>query len=282
MSSVDPCVSVVITVLNGAATLPEQLDALASQTTHEDWELVIADNGSTDATADLVTARAAQFPVPLRLVDASAQPGAGGGRNIGVSRARGPLIAFCDADDRVAPDWVAQAKATGTRADIVVGELRQLRTPHDPDSPVTKPATPGQLATSNCVVRRDVFEALGGFDTSLPPYGAEDVEFGLRARLAGVSFLANPDLRVYFRRTESTTELLRKVWRAHVAEVAIWRKHPEVFARQLSWGWVLTQPLRWPWPFLARALAGQRPQYRAMARAAVRSVANLVGMIRIR
>jgi cellulose synthase/poly-beta-1,6-N-acetylglucosamine synthase-like glycosyltransferase len=51
-----PTVSVVIPVLNGAATLGRQLEALAGQTYDQPWEIVVADNGSTDGTVELVEA----------------------------------------------------------------------------------------------------------------------------------------------------------------------------------------------------------------------------------
>jgi glycosyltransferase involved in cell wall biosynthesis len=47
-------VSVVVPNLNGAATLPDQLEALAGQTYTGDWEVILADNGSTDTSADVV------------------------------------------------------------------------------------------------------------------------------------------------------------------------------------------------------------------------------------
>lgn len=62
--------SVVICVLNGAHVIGEQLNALREQEADIRWEVVVADNGSTDDTLGVVTGAAEDFPVPLRLVDA--------------------------------------------------------------------------------------------------------------------------------------------------------------------------------------------------------------------
>ncbi len=67
--------SVVIPVRNGAATLAEQLEALAQQEYDDEWEVVVADNGSSDATREVVNGFR-DLP-QLRVVDASGGSGAG-------------------------------------------------------------------------------------------------------------------------------------------------------------------------------------------------------------
>ena len=102
----DPAVSVVIPVLNGAATISQQLAALAGQTYRGPMEVLVADNGSTDATVEVVQALSGRLP-GLRLVDASARVGTNHARNAGAAAAGGDLLAFCDADDVAAPGWLA-------------------------------------------------------------------------------------------------------------------------------------------------------------------------------
>ena len=74
--------SVIIACHNAAATFGEQLDALAEQAWSEPWELIVADNGSTDETLELVERYRERFN-DLHVVDASDRKGAAHARNVG-------------------------------------------------------------------------------------------------------------------------------------------------------------------------------------------------------
>lgn len=67
-------------------------------------ELLIVDNNSTDTTRDVVEARVADFPFPLRYVFEGKQ-GANRARNAGIRAARGRIVAFMDDDVEIAPRW---------------------------------------------------------------------------------------------------------------------------------------------------------------------------------
>ena len=75
-------ISVVVAVRNGLPWLDEQLRALASQECDSEWEVVVADNGSTDASAATVRAWGGRSGA-IRLVDASERRGPAAARNIG-------------------------------------------------------------------------------------------------------------------------------------------------------------------------------------------------------
>ena len=94
-------VSVVIPARNAARTLDAQLQALAAQRFPAEWEVLVSDNGSTDATRAVAVEWAGRIPL-LRVIDASARPGASAARNLGAAAAHGELLLFCDADDVVA------------------------------------------------------------------------------------------------------------------------------------------------------------------------------------
>lgn len=93
-----PTVSVIVVTYDSAATVGETLASLADQT-RDDYEVLVVDGGSRDATRDVVR----EFDV--RLLDA---PGAGIGacRNRGIEAARGDYVAFTDSDCRVPPTWL--------------------------------------------------------------------------------------------------------------------------------------------------------------------------------
>jgi glycosyltransferase involved in cell wall biosynthesis len=96
---VGPCVSVIMTVRNGARYLPETLDALRRQT-FEDYELVVNDNGSTDGTLEIL-ARYAASDRRMRLLPGIA-PGQAtftSGIRRALQEARAPFVAVNDCDD---------------------------------------------------------------------------------------------------------------------------------------------------------------------------------------
>lgn len=102
-----PRVSVVLPYRDAAATLPAALDSIAAQT-FADWECLLIDDGSTDASTALARARAAGDP-RWRLLTAGA--GIVSALNRGVAAARAPLIARMDADDIALPHRLARQVA---------------------------------------------------------------------------------------------------------------------------------------------------------------------------
>ena len=103
--------SVIIPCLNAAGTIGAQLDALAVQQWDQPWEVIVADNGSTDRSLAIVERYRYKLP-NLRVVDASARRGQPCALNTGAMAAKGDALAFCDADDEVAPGWLpAMGKA---------------------------------------------------------------------------------------------------------------------------------------------------------------------------
>ncbi|HEX8770099.1 MAG TPA: glycosyltransferase family A protein, partial [Acidimicrobiales bacterium] len=101
-----PELTVVVPAHNAAATIREQLSALARQQWYGEWEVVVVENGSSDQTADEVESSRAALGDRLRMVQ-SDRSGASFARNLGVAEARADHIAFVDADDVVAEGWLS-------------------------------------------------------------------------------------------------------------------------------------------------------------------------------
>lgn len=179
MSRPDPGISVVIPALNAQATIAAQLRAVLAQACPVSFEVVVADNGSSDATPDVVRA-CAEGDGRLRIVDAARAPGEAAARNSGVEATRSPLVAFCDADDLVHPGWLAAiyvALASGAHAVNVTREYWALNPGRQAaGSPQTMITT--WVAGGAFGVRRGLYRQLGGFDTTVPT--AADTEFGFR------------------------------------------------------------------------------------------------------
>lgn len=122
----DPLVSVVIPGYNGAAFIGETLESLGRQTL-TDWEAIVVDDCSSDATRDLVRGWA---DPRVRLIENPVNGGPVRTRNRGVAEARGRYIAGLDQDDVCLPDRLAmQVAYLETHTDVVlVGtQAEQLR-----------------------------------------------------------------------------------------------------------------------------------------------------------
>jgi glycosyltransferase involved in cell wall biosynthesis len=105
----EPLISVIVPVRNGLPWLEDQLEALVAQQCRQAWEVIVADNVSTDLSVSVVQGFA-DLGHPVRFVDASA-----------VRAASGELLAFCDADDIVQPGWLAACVEALKNADLAGG-----------------------------------------------------------------------------------------------------------------------------------------------------------------
>jgi glycosyltransferase involved in cell wall biosynthesis len=95
-----PLVSAIIIFLDEERFLPEAIESVFSQT-YEDWELLLVDDGSTDASTQIALSYAQRHPDKVRYLE---HPGhqnraMSASRNLGIEHARGEYIAFLDADD---------------------------------------------------------------------------------------------------------------------------------------------------------------------------------------
>jgi len=212
----EPVCSVVIPVYNQAGALAACLAALAQQTlptTH--FEVLVVDNASDDDPARIVAGRPG-----VRLLTET-KPGSYAARNRGLRAARGRIIALTDADCRPAADWLERAlarfeadcalmaiggriamaaapKATAAERFDCLMSLRQ-------DHFVYRR---GFAATANLVVRRELFESVGGFDPKLKSGG--DREFGARILAAGYRLVYASEVVVEHRARCTLKALLRK------------------------------------------------------------------------
>lgn len=237
-----PLVSVVIPAFNAGPFLEEQLRALAAQDLEAPWEVIIADNGTTDGSIDV--ARAFTGDLTIRVVDASAISGPSHARNAGVVAAGGHWIAFCDADDKVDRSWLRLLLLAGSENALVAGalEVTQVNAPH------VWPARGGRdawtriqdgpcgflpyAATCNLLVERRVFDDLGGFDETLPY--CEDVDFSWRAQLQGYRLAYGAGAVVHYRFRPRPLDALRQQLRFASAEPLLFERFRLLGARRES------------------------------------------------
>ena len=117
-----PLLSVVVPAYDVADYLPACLDSLLAQT----WspvEVVVVDDGSTDATGAVADAYAAAHPDRVRVLHTENR-GLGAARNAGVAIASGALLAFADSDDVVPPDaYEVMHRQLRRGCDLVTGSI---------------------------------------------------------------------------------------------------------------------------------------------------------------
>lgn len=256
-----PDLSVVIPVRDAAATLGDQLDALLVQDWDRPWEVVVADNGSTDGTRAIVEQYTAGDP-RVRLVDASDRPGVAHCRNVGIRAARADAIAMCDADDVVHPGWV-QAMGEGLqRHELVTGplDITTLNPEWVLDTRGRALAEgPGRFLdlfefahSCNLGFRRELVDRLGPFDEQL--VAGEDVELSGRFWRAGVNVTYLDDAVVSYRYRDT----MRGLWRQARAYGQVRR---ELFGRVAASGIPVTEPGRLrSWAYLVRNVGLVRSQ----------------------
>ena len=205
-------VSVVIPCRNGESTLGAQLDALRAQTYRGSYEVIVADNGSSDASRSVAEAAG------VRVVDASGRRGTNRARNVGAAAANGDLLLNCDADDVVSATWIEAMVEALASFDLVGGALdlerlntvRAPRGKHRTQEPIfgLYPAATG----ANFGIRTEILRALGGWDESFAG-GPDEVELCWRAQLAGYRFGYAPHAVVHYRLRQTTRELVRQTYR---------------------------------------------------------------------
>jgi GT2 family glycosyltransferase len=245
--------SVVVPVHDALRWLPAQLDALDRQEGAAPFEVVLADNRSTDGLAAAVPELAAGRPYPLRRVAADDRQGVAHARNVGCRAAVGELLLVCDADDVVCPRWVAEMQEGLRAAEMVTGTLRSdLLNPPLPRAwrPMYPPGVlPRKLdfldyAPGCCVgVRASTFRAVGGWDESFVA-GGDDVEFAWRVQLAGGRLVVRPGAEVQYRLRHDLRSTLRQTYayaRSDAQLLAVFRDRgargtgPRPLVRELRW-----------------------------------------------
>lgn len=118
-------VSIVTPVHDAEATLPDTIASIWAQEM-EDWELWLVDDGSTDASAEIM-ARACAADPRIHAIRLPRQSGAAAARNAGIRVARGRHIAFLDADDLWEPQKLAtQLPVLAAGAGLVFSAYRRI------------------------------------------------------------------------------------------------------------------------------------------------------------
>jgi GT2 family glycosyltransferase len=245
--------SVVIPTYNRLPILRQCLRALEAQQLAApllDYEVMLVDDGSVDATVDWVREHAADLP-HVRLLQQE-HGGPAEGRNRGVRAARGDVIVFIDSDLVVLPDFLLcharalekQWRRSGDRLCFTYGAVINTANFEAPTSEPHKlrDHSWAYFATGNVAIDREVLERSGLFDTAFRLYGWEDLELGERLRRMGVALVRCPEAAGYHWHPplslEQIPDLIRVERERARMGLVFYRKHPTRRVRmiiQFTW-----------------------------------------------
>ncbi|HEX7122723.1 MAG TPA: glycosyltransferase family 2 protein [Gemmatimonadaceae bacterium] len=199
-----PLVSVIIPTHNRAHLLPASIATVLAQTI-SDLEVIVVDDGSRDATPDVLAQIVAREP-RVRVVRHEHALGAAAARNRGITEARGRFIAFNDDDctwtEHKLEQQIAALETVGADVAYCVTEIRafgghvhRVGLPMSAaDSFFGEVLRRNTIGTPMLVVRREALERSGLFDVTLP--ALEDWELLLRLARSGAPFVFVPDVVV--------------------------------------------------------------------------------------
>ena len=212
-------ITVITATHNHAPFLRGAIDSVRAQT-FQDWEHLIIDDGSTDATpeilADLV--RPGNQPADPRLRSIrTANQGFQSALNLGLAEAKGDLVAFLDSDDEYLPDHLGHLQETLGDRDFALGRFDFINCTGRPDPVLADYFNPGavieaakaEYGTGVFFGRTELFRRLGGFR----PVPLSDTDFFMRMKESGCAWVRaeRPTYRYFFGRVPNnmaTREML--------------------------------------------------------------------------
>jgi glycosyltransferase involved in cell wall biosynthesis len=211
-----PAVTIVVPTRGRAAYLEVTLDSLRRQRTRTPHELLVVDDGATDATPQV----AERFGA--RLIRHAERRSLNAARNTGLREAAAPLVAFVDDDVVVPPGWLdalVEGAERHPEAEAFGGPIRARFEGHVPrscgreDPPITtldlgsEDAEADMVWGANFALRRSAVERVGEFDESLDRAHGDEEEWLLRLREAGGRIVYVADAGLDHRRSAGDSGL---------------------------------------------------------------------------
>ena len=201
--------SVVITTYNRSDVLRQNLDCLQKQT-DMDFEVVVAIDGSTDDTQDMLASYGAPFPI--RSVDTLEHDKycLAKARNMGLVETTRPIVAIIDDDSFPVPEFI-EAHKSSVSSHVLTGGYRNSHDPKDSLHPKMKrtllkygikklhPITERIVENNACMYRKD-WLGCGMFSERFEGYGGCGQEFIARLAYQGFKYQFNPEAMIHHHR----------------------------------------------------------------------------------
>ncbi len=228
-------VSVIIPAYNAEPRMPALMDSLRQQESlvfGQDYEIIVVDDGSSDATSAVAAELGAR---------ALSQPNAGpaAARNRGAHAAQAPLLAFTDSDCLPATDWLKHLLAPFS--DPQVSGVKGVYRTHERD--LMPRFVQAEYAfkyermrglfqidfidTYSAAYRREIFISEGGFDERFPVPSVEDQEFSFRLASKGHRLVFQPQAAVYHPHDRTLGDYIRRKFGIGYWKAFLLRQMPE-------------------------------------------------------
>ncbi|WP_394175828.1 glycosyltransferase family 2 protein [Thalassotalea litorea] len=188
-----PLVSIIIPVYNGERYLPKTIASIVEQH-YENIELILVNDGSSDGSATLLEAIGKQDP-RIRVFHQE-NAGVGAARNFAVSKAHGDFIAFCDQDDLWHPQKLSQQVPLFENPKVglvycgALSEYTERQSVHTPSfenkhrgDVFEHLVRLNMLTCCTSVIRKSLFDYVGGFDDDKALMGVDDWHLWLKISL---------------------------------------------------------------------------------------------------
>jgi GT2 family glycosyltransferase len=231
-----PKISVVICSYNGARTIRRALESVR-KLDYPDYEVIVVDDGSTDATAEIV----AEYGV--RQIQLGRNRGLANARNVGMEAADGEIVAYLDDDAYPDTQWLsflADGFAAAPHAAMGGPNVPPRDAGFVADCISSAPGGPAHVLLSddraehlpgcNLAIRKDALQAIGGFDPRFRAAG-DDVDVCWRLQEAGWTLGFRPAAMVWHERRGSIAAYWRQQCGYGQAEALLERKWPEKYNR---------------------------------------------------
>ncbi|HET7294257.1 MAG TPA: glycosyltransferase [Vicinamibacteria bacterium] len=237
-----PKVSVVVCAYNAADTLEDCLASL-ERLNYPDYEVVLVNDGSKDATPAIARAHAG-----VRTIDVHPNAGLSNARNVGAHAATGAIVAYCDADVRVDPEWLTYLVQPFLNDDVVGSGGPNVVPPDDPWIAQCVARAPGgpthvllddrtaeHVPGCNMAFDRAALLSIGGFNPVFLRAG-DDVDVCWRLQAKGWRIGFAPAALVWHHHRAS----IKAYWRQQIGygEGELWLAphHPDKFqGRHVLW-----------------------------------------------
>ncbi len=243
----DLLLSVIIPTYNRRESLLQVLDAYAQQEgiTKREYEIVLADDGSTDGSMEAARLWAQQETVTCCIIPSLDNKGPAHARNRAVAEARGRIVLITGDDILPPPEFLAQhVQWHHAHPEEEAALLGRVVWPDDPPpTPFmrwlekegrafyfaypesTGEVSPDRFYTCNVSLKRALVSRCGGFQEDFPFASHEDIEMGMRlAEKGGMRLSYDPDLKAIHNHILTPESSVRRVYLNGYSSILYWQR----------------------------------------------------------